>query len=287
MPDDLLLKRLRSLKENDILLLLTEGLRVNSKELSGLTGEDLILRCSKDLRAAAGSSTKNKFRGDHEFPYKQILIDVADKIAEGYTFLSWTKYSLKDSHSEQEIEEALIRIFEERARKWWNKLSDEEKSKFVDGLNSVLSGDEGIPADVKAEIMTFLTQQAIENVIQYGIMSGITKVAAPSLLGAFGVTVVGHVGWMILLQTVGLMGGLKIFVFGIGGAGAWGGAIGTLGGVAIGGALSIPTLAVMLDGPAYRKTVPTVIMLLAKGRMNSLIDFESRASLPSNSGCVA
>ena len=85
---------------------------------------------------------------------------------------------------------------------------------------------------------------------------------------ATGVSVVSQVGWLILLQTVGWMGGLKIAVFGIGGYGALGGMVGTLGGAAIGGVPALPTAAALLDGPAYRKTVPTVIILLAKSRMD-------------------
>lgn len=59
--------------------------------------DELILLCSKKLRAAAGSSTGNMFRNDHGFPYKQILIDVADKLSPGHTVLSWTDYKLDDS----------------------------------------------------------------------------------------------------------------------------------------------------------------------------------------------
>jgi uncharacterized protein YaaW (UPF0174 family) len=40
-----------------------------------------------------------------------------------------------------------------------------------------------------------------------------------------------------------------------------------LGGTIIGGVLGPPSLLVWADGPAYRKTVPTVIMLLARTRV--------------------
>lgn len=271
MPDDLLLRRLRSLQPGELKSLLTGGLRVDEKELDNLEQEDLVLLCSKELRSAAGSSTRNLLRGDHDFPYKQLLIDVADKLTEGFTALSWTKFTLNDSHSEQEIEDEIIRLFEARAREWWKNLSDKGKAKFVNGLNSVLSGDKAMGIDIKDGIKAFLTQQTVENIFQSGITFGLSKVAAPWLLGGLGMSVVSYVGWLVLLQTVGFMGGLKIAVFGLGGFGALGGAVGLLGGTIIGMVLGFPTLFATLDGPAYRKTVPTTIMLLAKCRVDTLM----------------
>jgi hypothetical protein len=88
-PNDLLMRRLRRLKVTDLRTILTGGLRVDEKTVSTLKKEDLVLLFSKELRAAAGSTAKNQFRGDHDLPYKQILIDVADKMAPGHTPLSW------------------------------------------------------------------------------------------------------------------------------------------------------------------------------------------------------
>ena len=267
---DLLLKRLRALRKADVKALLTEGLLVSDDDLQGLKKEGLVLRCSKDLRSAAGSSTRNLFRGDHEFPYKQLLIDVADKLTEGATWLSWTKYTLGDSHPEAEIEDAILQMFEERARKWWVALTDRQKAKVTEGLQNLLKGQ--AVGDIKFDggPKSFVMQQLIENVIQQGIIFGLSKVSIPGLTGALGASVVGQVGWLVLLNTVGWMGGLKIAVFGIGGYGALGGAVGTLGSTVIGGALGIPTLFIFVDGPAYRKTIPTVLMLLARTRADSL-----------------
>ena len=61
--------------------------------------------------------------------------------------------------------------------------------------------------------------------------------------------------------------GLKIAIFGLGGYGALGGFVGSLGGTIIGGVLGLPSLLVWVDGPAYRKSVPTVIMMLARTRV--------------------
>lgn len=62
----------------------------------------LVEELSVATRAAAGHSLRNLFRGPHDFPYKQILIDVTDKMAPGWTPWSWTHYKLSDRHSEEE-----------------------------------------------------------------------------------------------------------------------------------------------------------------------------------------
>ena len=268
-PADLLLKRLLDLSKDEVKALLTEGLGVPAKRLTALKKEDLVLLCSKELRSAAGSSLRNTRRGDHEFPYKQLLIDIADKLTAGATWLSWTTYKLKDSHAEREIEDAILQMFEGRARAWWTGLDKEEKSEFTKGLQSVLTGARVGKVKLTDGRRSLVTQQVIENVIQNGIVFGLSKVSIPGLTATLGLSVVGQVGWLVLLHTVGWMTGLKIAIFGIGGLGGLGGAVGALGASVIGTALGVPSLLVLLDGPAYRKTVPTVIMLLARTRANS------------------
>jgi hypothetical protein len=66
------------------------------------------------------------------------------------------------------------------------------------------------------------------------------------------------------------MAGLKIAVFGVGGYGAFGGAVSFLGATAVGTAVALPGFLFLADAPAYRKTTPTIVMLLAKTRFNGL-----------------
>jgi len=266
---DPLLERLRQLDEQNIKSLLLSGLRVSEQDLKDRDQEDLVLMCSKKLRSAAGSSCINRFRGDHAFPYKQILIDVADRLADGFTPLSWTKYKLGDSHTENEIEDTILRVFDERARKWWEKLSEEKKAEFVSGLQTVLEGEAIDKVIQSGGVKTLLTQQVIDNTFQYGVTLGLTKFSAPGLFGLLGASIAGHLGWLIIVQTFGFMAGIKIAIFGIAGMGAWGGAVSFLGSTAIGGMLSIPSTLLVLDGAAYRKTIPTVIMILTMCRAKS------------------
>lgn len=272
MPQDLLTTRLDSLHDTDLKSLIVGGLRLGERRVSGLSRPELVALCSSELRSAAGFSTVNlvKRRGDQVFPYKQLLIDVADRLAPGSTPLSWTKYRLRDSSSEEDIENHVLELFEERVRGWWAKLPDKKREKYVNGINSVLSdAQEGAQA-VKKRATPILQQQGIESLIQTGLISGLSKLSAGGLLGVAGVTLVGQMGWLILVQTVGWMAGLKIAVFGIGGYGAFGGAVTLLGSTAVGAVIALPGLAILVDGPAYRKTVPTTVMLVAKTRLNNL-----------------
>jgi hypothetical protein len=117
-----------------------------------------------------------------------------------------------------------------------------------------------------------LQQQAVENLIQSGLITGLSKVSAGGLLGIAGVSVIGQIGWLILVQTVGWMAGLKIAIFGIGGYGAFGGAVTFVGATAVGTVVALPGFIFLADGPAYRKTVPGVVMLLAKTKLNQVTE---------------
>lgn len=265
---DVLFSRLRCLKKDDIKELLVGGLKMQADSMTTQKKEDLVLLCSKELRSAAGSSTVNLFRDDHEFPYKQILIDVADKLSPGHTILSWTNFTLEDNHTEKEIEDLIASLFEEQAKLWWDKLPADKKKEFVGGINNAVGRSKTAQRITKSgEFRSFITQQMIENLIQTGIMTGLVKISASGILGTLGISVVAQIGWLIVLQTVGWMGGVKFLLFGIAGQGAMGGAVTGLGGLAIGGVLSIPSLFAFADGAAYRKTVPTIVLLIAKHRM--------------------
>lgn len=269
LHDDQLFQRLRQLDDDSLHSLLVSGLRLSKDKLVGLDREELILLCSKELRSAAGSSARNFFRDEHEFPYKQILIDVADRLADGFTPLSWTKFKLGDSHSEQEIENVILNVFDERARKWWDKLPEQKKAEFIGGLQSVLDGQLNGKYNPSGGIKSVLTQQVLDSIFQNGVTLGLTQIAAPGLAGLLGVSIVSHIGWLVLVQTLGFMTGIKIAVFGVVGGGALGGAVSLLGVTAVGAALSIPSTLLALDGAAYRKTIPTVLMLLAMIRTKS------------------
>ena len=149
-------------------------------------------------------------------------------------------------------------------------MPEEKRGQFIDGINAVLEGTHESAGVLKQGTAPLIQQQAIENMIQAGLVTGLSKISAGGMLGLAGVSLIGQMGWLILVQTVGWMTGLKIAVFGIGGYGALGGAVTFLGATAVGAAVAVPGLVYLLDGPAYRKTVPTTVMLLAKTRLNKM-----------------
>ncbi len=267
-PDDTLRKRLSALSDEDLYAIARNGLRVAESKLRDLQDAELVELCSAELRAAAGSTTRNLFRDRHALPYKRILIDVADKLTPGLTPFSWTQYQLRDDSSEEEIEAEILRLFEARARRWWDKLSDKKRAEFVDGINAVLSANTPVSPTLARSPGVFLQQQAVEQLIQAGLVAGIGKLSATGTLGVIGVSMVGQIGWLILLQTVGWWAGIKIAVLGVGGYGAWGGAVTWLGSAAVGTAVTLPGMVLLADGPAYRKTIPSTVMLLAKSEID-------------------
>lgn len=204
---DLLFTRLLELDEADLRSIAVSTLKLSEKKIASLNKDQLVILCSKELRSAAGSTTINVFRSTHTFPYKKMLIDVADKLTEGSTFLSWTPYKLNDQHTEEEIEAVIVELFEEKARRWWFKLSDKKKEEFMMGLNDVLSGESIGKVNLNGGLKEYIKQQAVENLFQNGVVGGLTKVAASGVMGTIGVSMLTQIGWVILLQTVGFMGG--------------------------------------------------------------------------------
>lgn len=97
-----------------------------------------IYTISREYRSAAGNSFTNIFRGDHELPYKKILIDVADKLKPGF----WgTHYKIDDSVREEVIEEEILWYMIARYKKEWNTLSPSDKKRKEDELKKEFEKD--------------------------------------------------------------------------------------------------------------------------------------------------
>ncbi len=261
MPtNDRLFHHLGKLQKDDLLKLLGTGLRnhKNLDKFEELTLTGLRNEISKQLRSAAGNTFINTFRKDHDLPYKQILIDVADKLSNGFTFLSWTDYKVNDYNTEEFIENEIIKLIEEKARKWWGNLPARKKGKITQILNDDIS------KIFENESKKFiLTEQIIENIIQTGMLSVMSQTSATGLMGVFSVSILTQLGWTILVSLFGYMTAIKIALFGIGGMGALGNAVTLVGGAVISLGVAIPGLAIILSHSNYKKTIPTVILLLA------------------------
>jgi uncharacterized protein YaaW (UPF0174 family) len=200
---------------------------VNNKDAAVLVEE-----LSAAIRTAAGHALLNVFRGPHDFPYKQILIDVADKMAPGWTPLSWTSYTLSDHHCEAEIEETIWSDFEKRMQEKINGLSPEAR--------------EQLRQTTEQELRTLGYSAALVSQIGAGIVATATAGAvAPAL------------AYSIALHTASGLAWLKLWWVGHATATV---VLGT--GAGVFAVLYFPVLLWWLGNTAYRKTIPAALYLI-------------------------
>lgn len=252
MPkNDRLFFLLNQLEQADLILLLKSGLRSEKVNLHRFSEDYLINMISKELRSAAGHSMANLFRDKHDFPYKRILIDVANQLTGKY--FSKTGFRMNDNSSEEEIEKEIIRLFEKRAEKWWDSLKDSEKEKFILQVNQ--SADPALIGAVsKGKLSDRLTKEAMDSVIRNGLI----RVVGGTFL-------ISSIQWPIILNTIAQLTGMQL-LFGAGGA-----TLGMLGLTGVGLAAAVPGTILALTGSNHKKTVPTIIMLLSKIHLKSAV----------------
>ncbi len=200
----------------------------------------LIEELSAELRCAAGHAILNVFRGPHEFPYKQILIDVADKMAPGWTFLSWTGYHLDDRHTEEEIEERIWGYFEKQVEKKIQQLSEKAR--------------EELKVQTAAELRQMGYSEALVSQVGAGIIGG----AAGTLIGP-------ALAYQVALNTTSGLAWLKLWWVGQATTAA------TLGaGAAVFTVFYAPFFLWWLGNTAYRKTIPATLELIKIRKLRDL-----------------
>jgi hypothetical protein len=101
-PNDPIVTRLQLLSHQE-LISFAEICNIEGAE--ELPESELFRTCNISLRYYAASSVVAVFRKNEDLKYKRILIDVADKIAEGYTLLAWTQYTMDDDSIDEDIED--------------------------------------------------------------------------------------------------------------------------------------------------------------------------------------
>lgn len=220
-----------------------------------------VIVISKEWRAVHGHTLLNRFRNDHDLPWKRILIDVADKMKPG---LGWTEFKIDDDHTEEEIETAILGFFDELVKIQWEKLSEEDRQKMVSNINDSLDHTtEVIRAKGNRAGFAPVTVSSLSTGITAGLLGG-----GGALLVAQ-TTAAGVVGGLLggVLYQIGLWTVVSIF-------GTWSGAQLVIGGgaVVIGGILvSAPALVAFvanaLMSTSYRKTIPATLALLCAHTM--------------------
>ena len=202
----------------------------------------LVEELSKDIRSAAGHWLRNIFRGPHDFPYKQMLIDVADKMASGWTFLSWTTYTLSDRHREQDIEETIWADFERRMEAKIKSIPEEER--------------EQLRKDTDLELRGMGYSEALVYQIGAGLAAGAAATAvAPALAYSIALNTATGLAWL-KLWWVGQAAASAVFGVGAG----------------VFGLIYAPVFLVWLGSAAYRKTIPAALQLIQIRKLHEVED---------------
>ena len=189
---------------------------------------------SKEYRSVAGHTIGNWFRGDHDMPYKEILVDVANKLKPKG---DKNEYSLGDGRSEEDIENMIVQYFGAKIADELNKLSLEERQKKMEEFQSKLN--EGQYVDVAKDAM-----KDIHNVF------GATVVSASS------VTVLLSGPLTASLFYSGVFAGMWASLFGMSTS------LLLLTGTGVGTLAALPVLLLMLGAPSYKITIPVTLQLI-------------------------
>ncbi len=266
IKNDRLCQLLRQLDHEDLLFLLRNGLEKTEKKYKGYTHKALTDQISLELRKAASHSFANFFRLEHEFQYKQILIDVANRLSEGHKSVL---YKLNDAHTEEDIEREILRLFELRIKRWQKKLKASEKKSVEDQIARAINAKLVNAVNRKDYIKHRIKKEVKDSVISKGIVAGMLAISAGGYLGVLGGSLLTSVGWRVIVNTVGLKTGISI----LGGiAGISGISVATLVGAAtVGLGVFLPSTIYFYADTDYKRTVPTIIMLLSKVYLNKTL----------------
>jgi uncharacterized protein YaaW (UPF0174 family) len=273
MPyDDRLFVLLRELDDQELRTIWVDALKcapdrddfaVGSRELK-------ILNISKEWRAVHGHTLLNLRRGNHELPWRRILVDVADKLKPGW---GWSDFRTNDERSDEEIEAAILRYFDERAQEAWAKMSDEERAKLASSLEQELAqAQANVDASVRGAGISSITTSSLGVGIGAGLLSGAGALSLAQ--GATSFALSGLIGGTLYQLSFWIV--VRVF-------GAWSGvqlmASGGLATVA-GALLSVPALVAFaanaVMSTSYRKTIPATLALLTAHELRrQLADLEA------------
>lgn len=220
---DTLFQRLRQAKRPDFLALLGD-LKMDPVNFREATDEDLVNAISAELRSAAGNSIANVARGPHDFSYKQILVDVADKLAPG--LFSWTKFKVSGPETEEQIEdyiyERILILMEQHLK----SMDAADKAKLQERLE----------ADLRAR-----------GVLEHVVRGSLSAISAGTLTGV----VIGP------LVAVAVFGSLWTWLVGLTLRQL------ILGGLSGGGPVGLVAAAlIVVTDASYSKTIPAVARLI-------------------------
>lgn len=223
--EDELLNRLGIAKRADLEALLGD-LKLDHRKHRDSNDEQLVDTISAELRSAAGNSLMNVMlrRKRHEFSYKQILVDVADKLAPG--ILGRSGFKATGHQTVVEIEAYIDCRIRERVIENLEKMSDLDKVKLQERLAADLRS-RGVP------------EQSIQSTLAAIASSTLTGVALGPAIAAL------------------LYGGVWSAIFGFSLAQL------LVSGLTIGGPIGVLAAGIAaVSAPSYSKTIPAVHRLI-------------------------
>lgn len=260
MPyNDRLFQLLEGLDEPELQAIWERALKRSGtdEKFSAVSRSYKVALISAEWRAAHGHTLVNLLRDSHELPWKRILIDVADKLKPGW---GWTAYGMDDPISEEELEQMILRFFDQRVREAWEAMSDEDRQKMASTLDAEAAAAAGMTSQQAAQAgFGHITTTSLAAGIIAGLLSGAGAVGLAS--GAASVAVGGllggtlyQLGLWVVVRVFGWLSGVQLAAQG--GAAAVGGAL-----------LSAPAAVIFLAqavmSTSYRKTIPATLLLLS------------------------
>ena len=264
MPrNDRLYDLMDQLDHTELLFLLKNGLGIIERKYERYPRDRLKDLISSKLRQAASHSFSNFFRLEHEFPYRRILTDVAEKLSKHRL----SAYQFNKDRTEEEIEKEILRLFELKTKAWLKKLSDAEKEDVADKISRMINTELVNSINKKTYIKHRIIKELKDSVITKGVVVGMLAISTGGILGFLGGSVLSQIGWSAIGRTMGLRTGIKILTTGIGGFSG----IATLnfiGAFIAGLAVFVPSTIYFYADTNDKKTIPTVVMLLSKVHLN-------------------
>lgn len=255
---------LKSFSKDDLKTVLVTGLKKKEKDIDGKSRGALVDLLSSELRKAAQHDIFEKIKFREKFPYKKILIDVADKMSPGITPFSWTDYTLNDKHKEKEIEERILEYFDESVKNWWKKMGEKDKNEFIQSTKRIF--DKIVVEDVvldqmkKEENIKKLVERMIESGVSYALLN---TGATGAVLGFLGASLATEIGFIIVVQTLGWWAGIKGLIFGVGVF-----SLSQIGVAVVTGPLIVVSSGLLFTNTNYRKTIPSTILILSIYKKN-------------------
>lgn len=263
MANDRLTCLLSSMEEELIDTILIKILKNKENSCADKSLEDKRLIVDTQIRRIASNDIVSFFRRSRH-PYKQILVDVADKLAPGYTVFSWTDFKLKDQTQDVEIEKYILKLLEFRFKDWWTNMNDKNKKIVIDQYAKNIDLDGFQSKFGKTLNKEWVVQQVVENIVQAGFTGALANVGAGGLLGLLGGSLLTSIGWTIVANTLGFWFCIKALL------GVSFVSLATVASTVVGGVVSIPGLVLMATHTNYRKLVPVIALVVIYADVNNL-----------------